>query len=218
MKKILLSLALSLGLTTVMPVAALAAPNHLKLDKKDISSKVCKPEDTHAKQLVDVHFKLINDYDSGFNNGANAWANDTIDRQLRIFHLNDGTYCAQIKDHGKFLTFAGQSPGATNTSLNADIKGEIEGGYISKFFTGTFDPQLPTHGDLGTYNLMCTDAYTCPGAPDRASVFNTSYFSTTSLDPNDGLAQWGWIYHAGHHGTWLNQDDVLPVNSGDITN
>jgi hypothetical protein len=214
MKKILLTLAISFGLIGVMPAMALAAPG-LKLDKKDISSKQCNPEDAHAKQIVNVHFKLINDYDSGFNNGANAWANDTMNRELSVFKLSDGSYCAQVKDNGKFVTFAGQSPGATNTPISAGIKGDIDGGYVTTFFAGVFDPQLPTKGDLGTYDLECTDAYTCPGAPDRPSVFNTSYFSSTS---GADLAQWGWVYHAGKHGTWLNQDDVTAQNSGDITN
>jgi hypothetical protein len=183
----------------------------LKLDKKDIAARQCKPDGAKAKKLVDVEFKLINDYDSGF--AGNAWANDTIERQLRIWQLADGTFCAQVKDEGTFVTFAGPSPSGLST-VAAGVEGKLKGGYVTTFFTGTYAPTLPTHGDLGTYDLMCTSAYNCPGAPNRPSVFNTSYFSSTSgLD----FAQWGWIYKAGKHGTWLNQDDVPAAASGDIT-
>lgn len=202
---------LALGFVVLaLPLTSLASPG-LKLDRKDLSKKQCKVDGAKAKQLVDVHFKLVNDFDSGF--AGNAWANDTIDRQLRIWGLSDGTFCAVVSDHGKFVTFAGPSPSGSST-VAGGIKGELEGGYVTTFFTGTYAPTLPTHGNLGTYDLMCVDANTCPGGLDRPSAFNSSYFSSTS---GPDLAQWGWIYHAGRHGTWLNQDDVLPANGGDIT-
>lgn len=197
-----------LGLVAALaiPVAAGAAPG-LKLDKQDISAKQCHSDG--AKQLVDVHYKLVNDYDSGF--AGNAWANDTIDRHLRIWQGSDGLYCAQVEDHGKFVTFAGASPSGSST-VSSGVTGDLHGGYVTTFFGGTLDPApaYANHGDLGTFDLMCTDAYNCPGAyPSYAS-----YFSTTS---GNDLAQWGWIYHAGKNGTWLNQDDVAAADSGDIT-
>lgn len=190
-----------------VPTAAVAQPLELKLDRKDIGSKQCKPEGLDAQQLVNVHYRLLNDYDSGF--AGNAWANDTIDRQLRIWQLSDGTFCAQIRDHGKFGTFAGPSPSGAST-VAAGIKGEMQGGYVTTLFTGTYAPTLPTHGDLGTFDLMCDPGFNCPGS--RPSY--RSYFSSTL---GDAFAQWGWIYHAGKHGTWLNQDDVPAASSGDIT-
>jgi hypothetical protein len=204
MKRMLLFVVLA---SLVAAASAVAAPG-LKLDKQDLASKVCKPADSKAKQLVDVHYKLINDYDSGF--AGNAWANDTIDRHLRLYGLAHGTFCANVEDHGTFLTFAGTSPSGAST-VAADVKGSIDGGYNTTFFTGTFDnpSSLPTHGNLGTFDLACINAYTCPG--DHPSYL--SYFSSTS---GADLAQWGWIYKAGKHGTWLNQDDVAAADSGDI--
>jgi hypothetical protein len=188
----------------VMASTAWAHPG-LKLDKKDLSSKACKADD--AKQLVNVHYTLTNDYDSGF--AGNAWANDTIDRQLRIWQLPDGSFCSVVKDHGKFVTFAGASPSGFST-VSADLKGQLEGGYVSTVFSGTYAPTMPTRGNLGTFDLMCDAAFNCPG--DHPSF--TSYISGSS---GFDFAQWGWIYHAGKHGTWLNQDDVAAANSGDIT-
>jgi hypothetical protein len=185
-----------------------AAPAELKLDKDAISDKGCKVQGVHSEQIVDVHGNLVNDYDSGF--GGNAWANDSIDRHLRIWKLDNGTYCSQVEDKGKFLTFAGTSPSSFST-VTAGVTGNLDGGYVTTFFTGTFDPSLPTHGDVGTFDLACTDANTCPGP----RLNWTRYFSATS---GDDLAQWGWIYKADDkHGTWLNQDNVPAVSSGDIT-
>ena len=146
-----------------------AAPVDLKLDKQAIADKGCQPAGQHAMLLVDVHGKMINDYDSGY--AGNAWVNDSIDRHLRIWQLGDGTYCSQVEDNGTFLTFDGTSPSGFST-VTAGIKGNLEGGYV------------------------------------------TTFFSATS---GGGLAQWGWIYTAGHNGTWLDQDNVPAASSGDIT-
>ena len=187
-------------------VASVSASPGLKLDKQDIGDKQCKTD--HAKQVVDVHYTLVNDYDSGF--AGNQWANDTIDRHLRIWQQSDGSFCAQIEDHGKFVTFAGASPSGA-TTVPAGVKGDLEGGYITSNIAGAFAPSYATHGNLGTFDLQCNAAGICPGArPSWASYFSGSVTA-------DEFSQWGWIYHAGKNGTWLNQDDVAPTGSGDIT-
>lgn len=160
-----------------------------------------------GRPLVNVHYTLVNDYDSGF--AGNAWANDTIDRHLQIWQTSSGAYCALVEDHGSFVTFAGASPSGTST-VNAGVRGEIQGGYATTQFTGSYAPTLATRGDLGTFDLGCTSASICPGAhPSYASYFS----STTGAD----LATWGWIYHAGRHGTWLNADGIDAAHGGDIT-
>jgi hypothetical protein len=203
MKRLFVVLGILAGL--MIPVAALASPG-LKLDKQAIAGKQCTVDG--ATKLVDVHFALVNDYDSGF--AGNAWANDTIDRHLRIWQLDNGTFCAQVEDHGKFVTFEGTSPSGAGT-VSAGVTGKLDGGYVSTFFTGTYSPSLyATHGDLGPFDLACIDANTCPGAHPSP----LSYFSATA---GFDLAQWGWIYHAGKNGTWLNQIDVSAADGGDIT-
>ena len=187
--------------------AALAAPG-LTLDKRDIGSKQCKPSGQKSTQLVDVHYRLLNDADSGF--GGNYWASDTIDRHLRIWSLSGGTYCVQVADHGTFATYAGTSPSGSGT-VSAGVRGELEGGYVTTSIVGTFAPTLPTRGDLGSYDLQCDSSAHCPGS----AIGWTSYFG--SISSANAFAQWGWIYHAGKHGTWLNQDDVAAVDSGDVT-
>ena len=156
--------------------------------------------------LVNVHYGLVNDYDSGF--AGNAWANDTIDRHLRIWSTGPGAYCATVEDHGSFVTFAGTSPSGTST-VSAGVRGVIGGGYVTTTFTGTFAPSLPTRGNLGTFDLQCTSAYDCPGAhPSFLSYFG----STGSWD----LAAWGWAYLTPRNGVWVNAFDVSAAAGGDI--
>ncbi|MHB8643256.1 MAG: hypothetical protein ACYDA3_10270 [Gaiellaceae bacterium] len=160
-----------------------------------------------GKALVDVHYTLLNDADSGF--AGNAWAMDTIKRHLRIWQNDDGTYCAVAEDKGTFTTLAGPSPSGFST-VEAGITGKLKGGYVTTDFSGTFAPSYATHGDLGTFDLACDTSFNCPGVHPSP----LSYFSTTS---GFDLAQWGWLYRAGDHGTWLNALGVAAADSGDIT-
>jgi hypothetical protein len=185
--------------------SGVSASSELRLDGNDLSAKACKTDG--SKLVVNVHYTLTNDYDSGF--AGNAWANDTIDRQLRIWKLPAGTFCVVVKDEGKFVTFAGTSPSGLST-VSAGVKGEIEGGYVSTAFSGTFAPTLPTRGDLGTFDLACDATFNCPGV-------HPSYASFVSGSSGFDLTQWGWIYKAGDNGTWLNEINVPAAASGDIT-
>jgi hypothetical protein len=99
------------------------------------------------------------DYDSGV--AGNAWANDTINRHRQVFDQGGGNYCAVVNDTGQIVTFAGESPRGTGT-IAAGSK-----------------------GNLGNVDLMCVDAYTCPGA-------HPSYLSDFSSTTGDDLAEWGW--------------------------
>jgi hypothetical protein len=182
--------------------AASAAPG-LKLDRQSTSPGQCAP----GSLLVNVHYRLLNDADSGF--GGNYWANDTIFRHLQIWQESDGTYCVVVDDTGSFVTYAGTSPSGLST-VSAGITGRMEGGYITTGVVGSFDATLPTRGNLGSYDLQCDSSGNCPGT----AVSWASYFS--SITAADSFAQWGWIYHAGKHGTWLNQDDVAAADSGDV--
>jgi hypothetical protein len=167
---------------------------------------------TKGTLVVNVVYTLKNDFDSGVH--GNAWANDTIGRHLQIRQVGNAVpsattqYCAMIDDNGSFMTFAGDSPGGTGT-VTAGINGRINGGYVTTLFTGTLNPipAYDTHGNLGTFDLQCTDAYNCPGPhPSFLSYFNGS--------PAWDYASWGWTYHTAKNGDWVNADSG---NSGDIT-
>jgi hypothetical protein len=179
-----------------------ADPVNLMLDKDSISDKVCNTKG--AKVVVDVNYKEINDPDSGY--GGNNWATDSMNRHLRIWSQTGGTYCVQQEDNGSsFTTVAGLSPSGYAT-VTAGIKGSIEGGYVTTSIVGTLSstPAYATKGNLGTIDA---GTLTVP-------LWQSYFSSITSSIPYSG---WGWIYRAGPHGTWLDQNGVNPQSSGDIT-
>lgn len=185
---------------------AQAAPG-LRLDRQGIGARQCVAGH-QATEVVNVHYTLRNDADSGF--GGNYWASDTIFRHLRIWSEPDGTYCVQVADVGAFVTYAGTSPSGTST-VSAGVRGFLSGGYVTTDVVGTFTPTLPTRGYAGTFDLQCDSSGHCPGKP----ISWKSYFG--SVASSHAFADWGWIYRAGRHGTWLNEAGVAAADSGDIT-
>lgn len=192
-----------LGLMLGMPLAA-SATKGLHLNKQSTGSNQCAV----GSLKVDVHYTLLNDADSGF--GGNYWANDTLFRHLEIWRHADGTYCVVVDDTGSFVTYAGKSPSGAS-EVGAGVTGTMEGGYITTEVEGSFNATHPTRGNIGTYDLECNQADYCPGS----AVSWVDYFSP--LESAHQFAHWGWIYHAGDNGTWLNQAGVSAPESGDIT-
>lgn len=193
MKRIAIALALATGLAAFLVAGTATADNN-------------GPSACGGKQIVNVVYKMVNDYDSNTHGGA--WANDSITRHLKVFDLGDGTYCATVNDTGSFVTMAADSPNGTGTVPDG-ITGQINGGYVTNAFAATLSgsPAYKTHGNLGTFDLMCASAYDCPGArPSFLSYFDGS--------PSWGFADWGWTYHTAKNGAWVN---AASGNSGDIT-
>lgn len=193
MKKVLVAISavISVLLFTAAPAFAYGG--------SELSPKNCKP----GRLVTDVVFKLVNDYDSGVK--GNAWANDTIHRELKIWNTGSNTYCATVRDDGSFVTFDGYSPNGSG-HVSAGIKGDISGGYTTGNFTASFleHPDYRTFGNAGTFDLQCTDAYNCPGAhPTISSYVSGSY----------DLTWWGWKYTTARHGHWINSIDA---DTGDI--
>jgi hypothetical protein len=189
------------GLAIAAPSLASAQDNQSFVGN-NLDASQCKP----GKKVVDVNYKLINDYDSGVH--GNAWANDTIHREVSIWNTGDNNFCAIVKDNGTIVTFAGDSPNGTGT-VAAGITGEINGGYRTASFQGTFvgNATYATHGNLGTFDLQCTDANNCPGT-------HPTFLSYFSGSPTWDYAWWGWEYDTCQNGSWINS---ITTNTGDIT-
>ena len=170
------------------------------------SAESNNPQDCgKGKLVVNVMYNLYNNYDSGV--AGNAWANDTINRHLQVWQVDAGVYCVAVNDNGSFVTFAGLSPNNTGT-VSAGIEGVINGGYYTNAFSGTLDPSpaYATRGYLGSFDLECSNAYTCTGTwPSFLDYFNGS--------PSYDLADWGWTYHTAQNGDWVN---AASGNLGDI--
>jgi hypothetical protein len=82
------------------------------------------------------------------DNGScgNAWATDTSRRTWTIKRNHDGTFRVGRRDNGTFVTMAGQSPGACETTgphgslVNAGISGKFRGYLRGTVSGGTFMP------------------------------------------------------------------------------
>lgn len=146
--------------------------------------------------------------DSG--EGGNYWAFDNLTRQIQLWSTNTtNEYCAVVSYQGKFDGQAGQtSPGSTGT-LDGSEDGSFQGGYRATI-TGTLlpTPLWQTRGSVGTTDYNCNLAGNCPGYVSWTGKYFTGGYT---FDYN----WWGWIYHGGNNGTWVNSVDG---NSGDILN
>lgn len=158
-----------------------------------------------GKQVVNVAQKVVNSVDSG--TVGNYWAYDDYNRQIQVWEQEGGTYCALVRYQGKFDGQEDQtSPGGGGT-LDGGEDGTFEGGYRATV-TGVLrsTPLWKTNGSVGTHDYKCDILGNCPGAANWVGQYFVSGYSF-SFD------WWGWVYHGGNDGTWVNSVDG---NSGDI--
>lgn len=156
--------------------------------------------------VINVVQKVVNDDDSGV--AGNAWAFDDFVRQIKVVDTGGGTFCATVSYQGSFTTIPGTSPGGSST-VGDGVVGTFEGGYVSTLFSATLKPapSARVRGSIGTFDYACDTTFDCPGFVD----WTTLYFDAVSAFD---LAWWGWVYHAGNNGSWVN---AISGNSGDIT-
>ena len=197
---VLVSLSLSLSL---LVVPAFAAPETLNWGTQ-INTGECQPV---GKPVVNVVQSVVNDVDSG--EGGNYWAFDNFTRRIQVWtSAVSGQYCAEVQYVGQFDAQAGQTSPGTGGTLDGDEDGAFEGGYRATI-TGSLDttPGWSTRGLVGLFDYECDiNTSDCPGYVN----WSEQYFDSISDFDYDW---WGWIYHAGDNGTWVNSIDG---NSGDI--
>jgi hypothetical protein len=86
---------------------------------------------------------------------SNPWAVDTQKRTFRVHKNRDGSYGVLRMDRGTFVTTAGQSPGACETTKHhgstvlVGVKGKFHGYLVGKVIGGTFDPNATCTTDCG---------------------------------------------------------------------
>lgn len=158
-----------------------------------------------GKLVVNVTQHVINDIDSGV---AGFWATDDYNRHIQVWQVGPSTFCADVRYVGSFVTDDGPSPQNTDT-IAAGIEGTFEGGYRATI-TGTLNatPALRTKGNIGTSDYGCDiDTGDCTNRFSWPDAYFTTGYSFT-------YDWWGWVYHGGRHGTWVNSQDG---DQGDIT-
>ncbi|PIR80172.1 MAG: hypothetical protein COU25_01390 [Candidatus Levybacteria bacterium CG10_big_fil_rev_8_21_14_0_10_35_13] len=183
-------------------VSVYAAPNTLNWGT-EVNPGMC---DKVGKPVVNVNQKVINDADSGL---GGYWAFDNYTRHIQLWSSSaEGEYCAEVSYTGQFDAQAGKTSPGEGGLFDGDEDGTMQGGYRATI-TGDLlaEPTWKTRGNVGSFDYDCNLTGVC--GPERvdwvAQYFNGVY--------DFEFDWWGWIYHAGNHGTWVNSVDG---NAGDI--
>jgi hypothetical protein len=150
MKRFLLFSTMVLG-ALMLAAAALAHPGP---GGKKPNSK--PPNSRHGKLTF-----VVETTDNG-SCGA-AWANDTVKRTFVVKANVDGSYTLTRRDRGRFVTLAGVSPGACDTTgrhghtVRAGVEGKLVGFLRGTVTGGTFDPHATCTGnDCGFTDVFLT--------------------------------------------------------------
>jgi len=139
--------------------------------------------------------------------GNNKWAMLDYIQHIQVWKVGSlpvpggaEKFCALVRYQGSFTTLAGKSPQGTG-SVSAGIDGSFEGGYRLVFNADELlNPSYSTRGHIGTFTV-----------PPNLVDWRTFFF--TNIGPDD-QKWWGWIYHGGNNGAWVNSGIG---NQGDIT-
>ena len=160
-----------------------------------------------ANLLVEVNYKVTNDEDSGF---VGYWALDNYVKHVTIYSdPSDGTYWAIATYDGTFDTFAGAPSPQNGITESTDARGNFHGGYTFHF-TGIYDPQIATKGNLGTYDFGGTESdVLANGGNITPFGILDQYFPAGQTELS---FDWGWTY------TYTNQfwANLATGSSGDI--
>lgn len=158
---------------------------------------------------IDVTQAVVNDIDSGHHG---FWAYDDYRRHIQAWEVADGEFCALVTYHGQFEAVGGQpSPGlddAGGKELSGNERGTMQGGYAATI-EGTLadDAIWPLRGFVGTHDY---EGNVQTGELGNAVDWVSDvYFEDSSF----AFDWWGWIYHGGRYGTWVNAADT---DCGDI--
>lgn len=199
MKRLLFGLIV-VGVAYAVP--AVAAPPNLNWGAK-VNSGQCS---TDGQLLINVTSRVTNSIDSGVR--GNYWAVDNYNKNIQVWTTSDpAVFCARVLYLGQFTGVAGYSPGGTGTLAGGE-KGSFEGGYWATITNASLKstPGWKMRGNVGSFDYAC---HAASGTCDAAVNWLAQYFDSYTFTYN----WWGWTYHAGRNGAWVNSSDG---NQGDI--
>ena len=157
------------GVLAVILVLAMAVP---------AMAKSGKPK--HSKMVLNITYKVTNYPDSGLADGlAGYGTSDALNRHVKVWRTQDGSYYVVAKDHGKWKPVEGMTtPGDLAVTQGADATGLVHGGYTATL--PITDLLNAKNGNLGTFDY-------------QVDTFDwlANYFPT-----NSGLTylDWAWTY------------------------
>jgi hypothetical protein len=203
------------------PQASAAPGPHLNVGHNLRASETSCPS---GRKLLNIVYKITNSVDSGTgtnDSGAPWWATIDYVAQVQVVELGPNEFCATVKDQGSFETVGGDGPGCANDASCGQPEDQVEAGVIgtvhggdTENFTGTFTPGgNRTKGSIGTFDHNC-DPSTPGGDCDGAGVTRWLGLYFTGATDFNFDEWWGWVYHAGNNGTWVN---AIDGNDGNIT-
>jgi hypothetical protein len=135
---------------------------------------------------------------------GNNWANDTFTRVFKVDDVDGTTVLREDFKNGRFVTVAGSSPGACETTPNghlvaAGIEGSFHGFLAGTVTGGTFNPEA-------TCPQPCNGATFVPAFFGPAAVWNVNTFKFEYQAHGSDLI--------GRH--WQNASPDQGGNQGDI--
>jgi hypothetical protein len=165
----------------LLPVLALAA---LALA---VSAVAKNPKKQPHPNKVTV---LIHTTDNGC--AGNPWADDTIQRTLKVHQNADGSYRIKEEDKGVFVTNAG---GAVASPGNCPENKSRHGHTVRPGVTGTLKGYIKGTVTGGTFNPTAT----CSATPCTQAMFIAAFFGPTatfSCRTNSTDCKFDYKYHA----------------------
>ena len=178
--------------------------------------------DPGDKGKVKKHSKLtISTVTVDHGSCGNVWATDTLQRTLIAQKRSDGSYTVTRRDRGTFVTLAGQSPGACDTTgkhghlIVAGVKGKLEGYLRGTVTGGTFNPNAACNAVCASTTPTLITAFFGAGAQFSCFAnstdckFNFNY--TAKSKDNPKLLYRHWQDKGKGAGTMLKEEF-----SGDI--
>lgn len=149
--------------------------------------------------IINVTRKVINGLDTGH---CEPWARDDFMQHIQVWDEGADGFVAILKGNGTFDAFEGAKTPAEpcDDTLDGDESGPFSGG-VRLTFDGTFAPgDSRTHGHLGTVDQGCEQTTSSCDFSSTTGWLD-DYFSSWS---NLSFPWWGFIYHGGKAGTWVN--------------
>ena len=177
----------------------------------------CPTEQGYRYLEINVTRKVENDFalTDALDIMSRPWAAREFNQHIQVWKVGvtGGTgerFCALVRYQGSFTTPSpSDSTGPNSPAESQNILGgsdrSFEGGYLLVFDAEERPiPTYKTQGHIGTFRET-------PAAPLPLDDWHAFYFMNVAAV---GFPQWwGWIYHGGHNGAWVNS---IEGNQGDI--